>query len=93
MLGVAYLTIKSPADQEEMKFLRANAKEVENNIFVENGDVKSRFTIHQLKAMLEEAGDFDYSVSEYIEDLSNRIDAVKSGNLHLLLNVIILKKS
>ena len=91
--GIAFLTIKSPADVEEMKFLRANAKVIEDNIFMENGDIKSRFTVDQLKNMLKEAGIADYTVTEYIEDLSNRVDTVKSGNLHLLLNEIILKRS
>lgn len=87
--GTAYLTFKSPKDQVEMEYLRKRASEFEENVFIENGQLRSRFTVKQLNSMLEKAGIADFSVNEYVEDLLD-----KNGNLmgQLHLNEVIIRK-
>ncbi|MCX7928084.1 MAG: class I SAM-dependent methyltransferase [Patescibacteria group bacterium] len=87
--GVAYLTFKSPKDHVEMEYLRKRASEFEKNVFIENGQLRSRFTVEQLNSILEKAGINDFSVNEYIEDLFDI-----SGNLlgKLYLNEVVIRK-
>ncbi len=90
--GIAYITIKSPDDEKEMEYLKSNASEIEENVFLEEGDIKSRYSIEQLENILKEAGIENFEVIEYEEDLHGRVDKVKSGNKVLLLNEISWKK-
>lgn len=88
----AFITIKSPDDEKEMDFLKNTAKEKENGVFDDKGDLKSRFTKTQLEEILEEAGISDFKISTFVEDLGERVDKIKSGNKQLLLNEIQLAK-
>ncbi len=91
--GITYITVKSPKDKEEMDFLISNALQLAENVFEEDGDIKSRYTVEQLNELIEKAGIASFEIKEYVENLSGRIDVVKSGNSKFILNEIILKKT
>jgi SAM-dependent methyltransferase len=84
--GKAYLTFKSPNDHAEMERLAKSATLFEPNVYIENGLIRSRFTIDQLKEMLTKAGISQCQVSEYNEQLG------ESGNHTLLLNEVTFVK-
>lgn len=87
--GKVFIVIKSPQDETEMKFLRSNAKEISDNVFLEGTDsIKSRFSFEQLKNMLIEAGVKNGVVGNYNENLANRGEVAKSGNKIMVLNEI-----
>lgn len=70
--GSAYLTFKSPEDLNEMELLKKSATEYEPNVYIDNGQLRSRFTKEQLEKMLQNAGITNYSVKPYQEDLSSQ---------------------
>lgn len=86
--GKAFISIKSPNDEQEMVFLESAAKEVEPGVYDDQGDIKSRFTKEQLEDILRAAGIQSFGVNTYVEDLGGRVDRVKSGNSQLVLNEI-----
>ncbi|MDO8589989.1 MAG: class I SAM-dependent methyltransferase [bacterium] len=90
--GRAYITVKSPDDYEEMSFLRQTAVEKDKGIFMDKGDIKSRFTIEQLEAILREAEIRSFEVKSYSENFGTRVDKVKSGNTQTILNEIQISK-
>ena len=85
----AYLTLKSPDDKAEMEYFRENAVEYEPNVYIENGQLRSRFTAEQLKNILHEAGIANFQVNLYREPL-----APKEGRHHpeLLVNEVVFTK-
>ncbi len=91
--GVAYLTLKSPADVEDMKVATGEFSQRDPGVFVsKDGQIKSRFSIDQLKAMLSEAGVVNFEVHEHVEQMDGRIDVTKSGLPQMILNEVILRK-
>jgi ubiquinone/menaquinone biosynthesis C-methylase UbiE len=90
--GITYIVVKSPDDKEEMDFLLATANQISENVFEDNGEIKSRYTKEQLSEFIKNAGIENFEVKEYVEDLSGRVDSVKSGNSRFILNEIILRK-
>lgn len=50
--GKSFLTLKSPDDPNEMEYLKESTVLFEPNVFIENGMLRSRFTIDQLKDIL-----------------------------------------
>lgn len=90
--GQAFITVKSPDDADEMAYLRTTTQEVQPNVFSENGDIKSRYTVDQLKEILDKAGIQNYQIGQYKEDLSGNNDVTKSGNLQQLLTQITFVK-
>lgn len=87
--GKAYLTFKSPEDQNEMAFLKDNSVEYEPGVFITNGQLKSRFSIEQLKNILRSAGIPNFQVSLYKESLGTG----EGGVEHILLvNEIVIQK-
>lgn len=82
----AYLTFKSPNDHAEMARLSKTATLFEPNVYIENGLIRSRFTIEQLQQMLHTCGIPNASVLEYHEQLG------ESGGHTLLLNEVIFTK-
>jgi ubiquinone/menaquinone biosynthesis C-methylase UbiE len=90
--GRAFLTLKSPNDEKEMEYLKKTATEIEFNVFNEDKDIKSRYSINQLRQILSKAKIFNLAIKEYSENLGGRIDKVKSGNQTLLLNEIFWEK-
>lgn len=50
--GKAKITLKSPTDVKEMEFLKSTAEEIEPGVFSEEGQIKTRFSLTQLKAIL-----------------------------------------
>jgi ubiquinone/menaquinone biosynthesis C-methylase UbiE len=68
--GVAFLTFKSPDDIEEFRYLSSKSSLYEENVFIFNEQLKSRFSREQLKSMLNDAGISRFEVKSYNEDLS-----------------------
>lgn len=93
--GKAYLTIKSPDDKAEMEYLAKHATQIENGVFEENGFIKTRYSIEQLKSLLSNSRipAEACSVRQFTEDLSGRKDKVKSGNMELIVNEIMIAKA
>lgn len=92
--GAAYLTLKSPDDAAEMAYLNRTASLKNEGVFDEEGHIKTRYTVEQLTSMMRAAGvkEHEFQIAAYTEDLDNRKDRVKSGNLQLLLNEIQIHK-
>ena len=76
--GKAYLTFKSPEDNDEMQYLKSTATVYEPNVYIDNGMLRSRFTQEQLQNMLSAAAISTFEVKKYQEDLSSRGDGHKS---------------
>lgn len=90
--GKAFITLKSPADEQEMEFLKRSAREIEPGVFLDEKITKSRYTLDQLRIMIDEAGIYG-SVSEITEELGVQKEVVKSGNEKFILNEVVLKKN
>jgi len=84
----AYLTFKSPKDTAEMERLKKTATLFEPNVYIENGLIRSRFTVDQLKDMLKQCGITNCEVKEYEEELAGS-DLQKHT---LLLNEVVFTK-
>ncbi len=54
--GKAFLTLKSPDDVEEMRYLEKTASYCEPNVFIKGSTLRSRFTQEQLKEILNSVG-------------------------------------
>jgi ubiquinone/menaquinone biosynthesis C-methylase UbiE len=68
--GSAYLTFKSPKDEKEMEYFKNTTTLFEPNVYIENGQLRSRFTVEQLKSMVEKAKIANASVNPYQEKLN-----------------------
>lgn len=90
--GQAFITLKSSDDEKEMEYLRKTAQEIEENLFIDEGMINSRFTREQLQEIVQDIDAEVIEVSSYVEDLSMKVDKTKSGNKVLLLNQIYIKK-
>lgn len=92
--GSTYLTLKSPDDKAEMKYLATTAKEVEDGVFDEEGRIKTRYTIERLSKIISDAGvpSEQVQVHAVTEKLGNENDIVKSGNASFIVNEIIISK-
>ncbi len=90
--GKTFITVKSPKDKPEMKYLKKTSKKIGENVYKTGIQIKSRFTREQWEAILQKAGIEKYTVTEYKEDLSGRGDTTKSGNTKYLLNEIRFNK-
>lgn len=86
--GTAYLTFKSPEDTAEMERLQKTATLFEPNVYIENGLIRSRFTVDQLKDMLEKAGVNGASVKPYKEQLQSS----EMQDHYLLLNEVVFTR-
>lgn len=87
--GVSYLTFKSPEDKKEMDYLETTSTLYEPNVFIENDQLRSRFTKEQLKDMLVNAGIEFFEVNYFLENIGDR-DRGFGASLHL--NEIVIKK-
>lgn len=90
--GKVYFTVKSPEDKNEMEFLKKTSKEISENVFTEEGEMKSRYTKDQWKKIVESTKFNKIDIHDYIEDLAGRVDSIKSGNKSFILTEIILEK-
>lgn len=91
--GKAYIVIKSPDDKREMNYLKSNSKETEEGLFTdEEGMVKTRFSKHQYKNILEESGIKNFEINDYVEKFGDQKTYVKSNASELLYIEIIIKK-
>ncbi len=86
--GGAYLTFKSPDDLDEMEFLKNIGTEYEENVYIENGQLRSRFTIDQFKTMLTNAGIANFAVNPYREEIIDN----HGRKTYLLANEVTFKK-
>lgn len=93
--GQAFLTVKSPADVEELAYLQRTAEEIEPGVFVEKGRLKTRFSKEAWREMLQAAGikETEFVIRDYTENFVGKNDVVKSGNAEMLLiEIEILKE-
>lgn len=67
--GNAFLTFKSPDDIEEIEYLKKRATAVTENVFIDNGQIRSRFSLAQLELIAKNAGITKYEVKPYTEDV------------------------
>lgn len=67
--GHAYLTFKSPHDAKEMEYLEKTATLYEPNVYIDSGQLRSRFSVEDLKKMLTEVGINNFSVTPHQENL------------------------
>jgi SAM-dependent methyltransferase len=86
--GKAFIAIKSPDDIQNINFLKQTAQEVDNGVFNDRGQIKSRFNKAQWESILSEADISNFSIKTITEDMSGRGDKTKSGNTQLLLTEI-----
>ena len=89
--GTAYVTFKSPEDKDELEYLQKTAVEYEPSVFIQNGQLRSRFEKDQLKSMLQAAGAVNYKVEPYEELLSSANK--KEHQPKLILNEMVITKS
>ncbi len=68
--GTAYLTFKSPDDVEEMEYLKDNSVLYEPNVYIQAGQLRSRFTVEQLTQMLNKASILNGTVTPIQEELN-----------------------
>jgi len=87
--GTAYLTFKSPADVEEMEYLKKATSVYEPNVFIDNDQLRSRFSVEQLTEMLKTTGINNYQVNPLEEELAARKEGHKTK---LFVNEIIIQK-
>ena len=87
--GVAYLTFKSPDDEAEFEYLQKTGTVYEPNVFIDNGILRSRFTVVQLKTMLTGGGIANFEVNPYLEKVGEKKE---EHNPVLHLNEVIIKK-
>ena len=87
--GRAYLTFKSPEDAKEIEYLEKTATVYELQVFIDRGQLRSRFTKEQLEGMLKQAGITDFGVTPYHEDLG---PGEKGGGQVLYVNEVIFTK-
>jgi ubiquinone/menaquinone biosynthesis C-methylase UbiE len=85
----AYLSFKSPEDKEEIEYLENISTVYEENVYIENGILRSRFTKNQLEEILQSAGITDFNVSPFTESLAGRRTDHRQT---LYLNDIVFKK-
>jgi len=88
--GIAYLTFKSPDDENEMKYLTNSAILYEPNVYIENDQLRSRFTVDQLKAMVQKAGISEFSVEPHQELVSGSGEDQQST---LFVNEVVFTKT
>ena len=74
---------------EEMEFLRKTASVYEPNVFIDNDQLRSRFTTEQLTKMLKKSGIPTFKVNSLQEELSIRKAGYKSK---LFVNEVIISK-
>ncbi len=87
--GSAYLTLKSHEDEEELEYFKNNCVEYEQSVYIDNGQLRSRFSVEELKEMLPQAGITNFQVHPYKEAVGIK----KSDHQQvLLLNEIIFTK-
>ena len=65
--GKAFLAFKSPDDREEMIFLKNKAVEMEDGVFIEEEQIRSRFTSEQLKRITAKARIKNFDVQVFVE--------------------------
>lgn len=90
--GRAYIIVKSSKDKEEMDFLQKTAIKIEDSVYDDKGQIKSRFTMEQWKEILNNAKIKNFKIKSYTEDLSDRGDKTRSRKMELVLLEIIFGK-
>lgn len=87
--GKAFLTLKSPDDVNEMIYLKNNASVYEENVFIEGGVLRSRFSVEQLREILTNAKIPQFNIRPIREDLSKKGE---NHNPYLFLNEVTFTK-
>lgn len=71
--GAAFLTFKSPDDIEEIEYLKKRATQVSDNVFIDNGQIRSRFSLTQLEIIAKNAGVAKFEVKPYAENITPKL--------------------
>jgi ubiquinone/menaquinone biosynthesis C-methylase UbiE len=87
--GRAFITLKSPDDAKEMEYLERTATVYEPNVYIDSGQLRSRFTKEHLQEMLQQAGVTDFGIVPYQEDLG---PSEKGDGLILYVNEVVFTK-
>lgn len=82
--GQAFLTFKSNEDAKEMEYLEKTATAYEPFVYIDNGQLRSRFPKEMLEDMVQKAGVANFSVTPKQEDLG--------GGQSLFVNEVVLQK-
>lgn len=92
--GVAYLTLKSQDDIEDLNYLKSKATEVSPGIYDMNGMTRTRFTKEQLETIILSAGipASEFLIRPYVEKLDGRNDSIKSSTKQFSLNEVVLTR-
>jgi ubiquinone/menaquinone biosynthesis C-methylase UbiE len=90
--GTAFIAVKSPKDEKEMKWLENNNQKIGNGIYSEDGLIKSRFSEDQYKTILGKAGIKNFKINDYEEIFGDKKVYVKSGADKLQYLEIVINK-
>lgn len=88
--GKAFLTFKSPDDPKEMAYLKERCSVYEPMVYIDNGQMRSRFTKEKLTELLKKADITTATVNPHEEVLG--VDNEGNKN-HLYVNEIYFTKS
>jgi len=72
--GRAFLTLKAPNDPEEMEYLEKSTVVFEPHVFIENGMLRSRFSLEELSEIAAQAQIPNPKLKYIKEDLSQKGD-------------------
>lgn len=67
--GKAFLTFKSPEDEKEIERLKNTASIFEDYVYIDGGQLRSRFPKIVLEEILRNAGIESFSIESHVEDL------------------------
>ena len=71
---------------------KKTAEEIEDSVYDDKGQIKSRFTKEEWTQIIADAEITDFEVKPYVEDLTGRGDKTKSGKMEFLLLEIVFQK-
>jgi ubiquinone/menaquinone biosynthesis C-methylase UbiE len=78
--GKAFLAVKSPEDKAEMEWLEKNNRKISEEVYSEDGMIKSRYTKKQYENFLKKAGISNFTVGDYVEFFGDQKVYLKSNN-------------
>lgn len=87
--GSAYITLKSPDDKVEMKRFKETLSEFEPQVYIDNGQLRSRFTPDKLGEIMGAAGILSIKITPMTEDLGASEDGKQQT---LYVNEVQFKK-
>lgn len=86
--GMAFLTFKSPEDEVEKEILEETASIFEPGVYIQGGQLRSRFSKEQLEGILRTAHVKEFKIDPYQEELPE----IKGVNPVLYVNNVTFTK-